>query len=63
MEFQQSKMQRGLTTISSAVNAVLIILEDQNEAKDIGEPLKLVTLDAFKAIDAVWQESLLRKNI
>ena len=61
MEAQQSKMQRGFTDNSSAVNAALIISEEQNEAKDIGEPLKLVTLDACKAFDVVWQESLLRK--
>ena len=55
MEAQQSKMQRGLTNNASAVNAALIISEAQNEAKDIGEPLKLVTLDACKAFDVVWQ--------
>ena len=61
MEAEQSKMQRGFTNNSSAVNAALIISEAQNEAKDIGEPLKLVTLDACKAFNVVWQESLLRK--
>ncbi|MEW8547288.1 MAG: reverse transcriptase family protein, partial [Candidatus Thiodiazotropha sp.] len=61
IEAEQSKMQRGFTNNSSAVNAALIISETQNEAKDIGEPLKLVTLDACKAFDVVWQESLLRK--
>ena len=54
-------MQRGFTNNSSAVNAALIISEAQNESKDIGEPLKLVTLDACKAFDIVWQDSLLRK--
>ena len=54
-------MQRGFTNNSSAVNAALIISEAQNESKDIGEPLKLVTLDACKAFDVVWQDSLLRK--
>ena len=33
----------------------------QNEAKDRGEFLALVTLDAAKAFDIVWQASLLRK--
>ena len=42
IEEQQSKMQRGFTNNSSAVNAALTISEAQNEAKDIGEPLKLV---------------------
>ena len=61
IELQQSKMQRGFTSNSSAVNAALIVSESQNEAKDLGEPLKLVTLDACKAFDVVWQDSLLRK--
>ena len=37
-------MQRGFTNNSSAVNAALFISEALNESKDIGEPLKLVTL-------------------
>ena len=61
IEAQQSRMQRGFTNNSSAVNAALIISEVQNESKDIGEPLKLVTLDACKAFDVIWQDSLLRK--
>ena len=61
IESQQSKMQRGFTSNSSAVNAALIVSESQNEAKDLGKPLKLVTLDACKAFDVVWQDSLLRK--
>ena len=28
---------------------------------DIGEPLKLVTLDTCKVFDVVWQDSLMRK--
>ena len=54
-------MQRGFTVNASAVNIVLIVSEAQNEAKDIGEPLKLVTLDACKAFDVVWQDFLLGK--
>ena len=60
IEVQQSRMQRGFTSNSSAVNAALIVSETQNEANDLGEPHKLVTLDACKAFDVVWQESLLR---
>ena len=41
--------------------AVLTVSETQNEAKDLGEPLRLVTLDTCKAFDVVWQESLLRQ--
>ena len=54
----QSRLQRGFTKKSSSVNAALLISEVQNEAKDKGE---LVTLDAAKAFDVVWQASLLRK--
>ena len=43
------------------MNAALLISEVQNEAKDKGEFLSLVTLDAAKAFDVVWQASLLRK--
>ena len=57
----QSTLQRGFTSGSSATNASLIISEAQNEAKENSTPLKLVTLDACKAFDVVWQDSLLRK--
>ena len=57
----QSRLQRGFTKKSSSVNAALLISEVQNEAKDRGEFLSLVTLDAAKAFDVVWQASLLRK--
>ena len=57
----KSKMQRGFTNKSSAINAALILSEAQNEAKENGLPLKLVTLGACKAFDVVWQDSLLRK--
>lgn len=57
----QSKLQRGFSSHSSAVNAALIVSEAQNEAKDTHIPLRLVTLDDCKAFDVVWQDSLLRK--
>ena len=61
IELHQSTLQRGFTSGSSAINASLIISEAQNEAKENSTPLKLVTLDACKAFDVVWQDSLLRK--
>ena len=61
IELHQSALQRGFTSGSSAINASLIILEAQNEAKENSTPLKLVTLDACKSFDVVWQDSLLRK--
>ena len=51
----QSRLQRGFTKKSSSVNAALLISEVQNVAKDKGEFLTLVTLDAAKAFDVVWQ--------
>ena len=60
-ELHQSILQRGFFSGSSAINASLIISEAQNEAKENSTPLKLVTLDACKAFDVVWQDSLLRK--
>ena len=57
----QSKLQRGFTKKSSSVSAALPVSEVQNEAKDRGEFLALVTLDSAKAFDVVWQDSLLRK--
>ena len=56
----QPRLQRGFTKKSSSINKALLISEMQNEAKDRGEPLTLVTLDAAKAF-VVWQGSLLRK--
>ena len=57
----QSRLQRGFTKRSSCVNAALLISEVQNEAKDRGDFLCLVTLHATNAFDVVWQASLLRK--
>ena len=54
-------MQRGFTRNSLAINTALIVSEAQNEAREICDPLKLVTLDACKTFDVVWQESLLCK--
>ena len=59
IELRQSKMHRWFTSNSSAVNAALIEPETQNEAKELGEPLKQVTFNAYKAFDVFWQETLL----
>ena len=61
LTINQSCLQRWFTKKSSSVNAALLISEVQNKAKDRGEFLSLVTLDAAKAFDVVWQASLLRK--
>ena len=57
----QSRFQRGFTKNSSSINAALIVTEAQNEAKLNRQNLHLVTFDACKAFDVVWQDSLLRK--
>ena len=57
----QSRLQCGFTKKSSSINAALLISEMQNETKDRRESLTLVTLDAAKAFNVVWQGSLLRK--
>ena len=61
LNINQSRLQRGFTRNFSSVNAALIITEAQNEAIDLREGLHLVTLDAAKAFDVVWQDSLMRK--
>ena len=61
LSINQSRLQRGFTRNSSSVNGALIITEAQNEAVDLREDLHLVTLDAAKAFDVVWQDSLMRK--
>ena len=61
LSINQSRLQRGFTRNSSSVNAALIITETQNEVVDLREDLYLVALDAAKAFDVVWQDSLMRK--
>ena len=63
IEKDQSNFQRCFTSHSSAINAALIMSDAQNEPKDMHTPLRMVTLDACKAFDVVWQDSLLRKMI
>ena len=53
---QQSKFQRGFTKNSSSINAALTVTEAQKEAKMNRQNLHLVTLDACKAFDVVWQD-------
>ena len=57
----QNKLQRGFTEGTSPLMAGLIITEAYAKAKDKNEPLIMQTLDAEKAFDVVWHDSLLRK--
>ena len=57
----QSKLQRGFTEGVSPLMAGLLITEAIAEAKDNKTNLILQTLDAEKAFDVVWHDSLLQK--
>ena len=60
-ESHQSKLQRGFTSKSSAINAAFLITETINYHKDLGKPLFMVSLDAQKAFDTVNHEILFNK--
>lgn len=55
----QHKLQFGFTEGCSPSNCALIITEAIAEAKDAGSPLFITMMDARKAFDVVWQESVL----
>ena len=57
----QSKLQRGFTKGTSPLYAALILTEAIAEAQDIKHPLYAAFLDASKAFDVVWHNSMLRK--
>lgn len=57
----QSPLQRGFTEGTSAVNTSLLITEAVAEAKLMKKPLYIAMLDASKAFDVVWHQSMLTK--
>ena len=57
----QSKLQRGFTKGTSPLYAALILTEAIAEAQDLKHPLYAAFLDASKAFDVVWHNSMLRK--
>ena len=59
--FKQCPLQRGFTKGVSPTYAALLVEEAINEARDLGTPLAVATLDAEKAFDLVWHDGLLRK--
>jgi hypothetical protein len=59
LDQHQSKLQRGFTAHSSSVNAAFLITEAFAEAKDNNSPLYVAFLDASKAFDVVFHDSLL----
>ena len=61
LETVQSKLQRGFTKGTSPLYAALILTEAIAEAQDLKHPLYAAFLDASKAFDVVWHNSMLRK--
>ena len=57
----QSRLQRGFTKGTSPLYAALILTEAIAEAQDRKHPLYAAFLDASKAFDVVWHNSMLRK--
>lgn len=57
----QSPLQRGFTEGTSAVNTSLLITEAVAEAHYAKKPLYIAMLDASKAFDVVWHQSMLTK--
>ena len=60
LDLHQNSLQRGFTAHSSSVNAALLITEACAEAKDTNTPLYMGFLDASKAFDVVFHDSLLK---
>lgn len=58
---QLNRLQRGFCTSASSINTSFILSETLAHAKDAGDPLHYMFLDASKAFDVVWHDSLLNK--
>ena len=61
LEQLQNNLQRGFTKHTSPVYAGLLLTEAIAEAIDQKNPLFAAYLDASKAFDVVWHDSMLRK--
>lgn len=61
LDVQQNSLQRGFTKNVSPTNAALLLTEAINEARDQGNLLFAAFIDASKAFDVVWHNSLLCK--
>jgi hypothetical protein len=57
----QNLMQRGFTEHCSSTNAAFILTEAIAEAKDNKHPLYVTYMDASKAFDIVWHNTMLAK--
>ncbi|KAK3086058.1 hypothetical protein FSP39_012864 [Pinctada imbricata] len=61
IEKHQSTLQRGFTKGTSPGLAALLLTEAISEAKDLKRTLFATFLDASKAFDVVWHDSMLHK--
>ena len=61
MDTHQSNLQKGFTKGYSSTNAALLVTELIDNAKDEHRELYLASLDARKAFDMVYHNSLLGK--
>ena len=57
----QNSLQRGFTKGTSPLYTALLLTEAIAESKDLKQPLFSAFLDASKAFDVVWHNSMLRK--
>ena len=57
----QSKLQRGFTKDTSSTCGSLLLTEAIAESVDNGKPLYTAFIDASKAFDVVWHDSMLVK--
>ena len=57
----QNPMQKGFTERCSSTNAAFILTEAIAEAKDNNQPLYVTYMDASKAFDIVWHNTMLSK--
>ena len=62
VEELQSNLQRGFTKGTSPLYAALLLTESIAEAQDRRIPLYAAFLDASKAFDVVWHNSILKKT-
>ena len=61
LDVTQNKLQRGFTKDTSPTCGSLLLTEAIAESIEIGKPLYTAFIDASKAFDVVWHDSMLVK--
>ena len=61
LDVAQNKLQRGFTKDTSPTRGSLLLTETIAESIDIGKSLYTAFIDASKAFDIVWHDSMLVK--